>query len=305
MHHRTTRADLLLLLVSVIWGFAFVAQRLGMDHLGPLGFNAARFLLGALSLLPLLLLFRKDKNSRDSGLLKAGAIAGSVLFIGASLQQAGLVYTSAANAGFITGLYIVLVPLFGLTMGERTGANTWVGALIGAVGLYMLSVSEGLSMNPGDLLVLAGAGAWAIHVLLLSRYAPRHDNLRLAICQFVVCALLSALGALIFEPASRIPENYWASAGPILYAGLLSVGVAYTLQVVAQKDAPPSHAAIIMSLETVFAAIGGWWLLEEYLTGRELAGCALMLAGMLLSQVSWPFGKAAADRKNPESQPAE
>jgi len=285
MHQRNIRADILLLIVAIIWGFAFVAQRLGMDHLGPFGFNAARFLLGAVSLLPLLLFFKTTHDQPVSALLKAGCAAGGVLFLGATLQQAGLVYTSASNAGFITGLYIMLVPLFGLTIGEKTQGNTWIGAMLGVVGLYLLSVSETFSVNPGDLLVLAGAGAWAVHVLLLSRFAPKFDNLRLAIAQFMVCALLSGIAAVFTEQDTLQLENFILSIGPILYAGLFSVGIAYTLQVFAQKDAPPSHAAIIMSLETVFAAVGGWWLLEEQLNSRELAGCGLMLVGMLLSQM--------------------
>lgn len=285
MHQRNIRADLLLLIVAIIWGFAFVAQRLGMEHLGPFGFNAARFLLGAVSLLPLLLFFKTTQEQPFPALLKAGCSAGGVLFLGATLQQAGLVYTTASNAGFITGLYIMLVPLFGLTIGEKTQSNTWIGAMLGVAGLYLLSVSETFSVNPGDLLVLAGAGAWAVHVLLLSRFAPKFDNLRLAITQFVVCALLSGIAALFTERDTLQLENFVLSIGPILYAGLFSVGIAYTLQVFAQKDAPPSHAAIIMSLETVFAAVGGWWLLEEQLNSRELAGCGLMLVGMLLSQI--------------------
>ncbi|MBE9397940.1 DMT family transporter [Pontibacterium sp. N1Y112] len=285
MHNRNTRADVLLLIVATIWGLAFVAQRMGMDHLGPFGFNAARFLLGAVSLLPLLLIFKPAKQDNFSALTKGGALAGFVLFMGATLQQAGLVYTTASNAGFITGLYIMLVPFFGLAIGERTQSNTWIGAALGVVGLYLLSVNEALSINPGDLLVLAGAGAWAVHVLLLSRLAPRFDNLRLAISQFLVCAVLSGIAAILFEWETLQFNNFSATLGPIIYAGLFSVGIAYTLQVVAQKDAPPSHAAIIMSLEAVFAALGGWLLLSEQLNSRELMGCGLMLAGMLISQL--------------------
>lgn len=285
MHNRNIRADILLLIVATIWGFAFVAQRMGMDHLGPFGFNAARFLLGAASLIPLLLIFKPKKPDDFSALIKGGTLAGFVLFMGATLQQAGLVYTTASNAGFITGLYIMLVPFFGLAIGERTQSNTWIGASLGAIGLYLLSVNEALSINPGDLLVLAGAGAWAVHVLLLSRLAPRFDNLRLAVCQFLVCALLSGIAAVMLEWDTLKLENFSATLGPILYAGLFSVGIAYTLQVIAQKDAPPSHAAIIMSLEAVFAAIGGWLLLSEQLNNRELLGCGLMLTGMLISQL--------------------
>ena len=284
METRKARADGLLLLVALIWGFAFVAQRLGMEHLGPYGFNASRFFLGACSLLPLLLIFRVQSSHQPGKLLKGGVAAGVVLFIGSSLQQVGLVTTTAANAGFITGLYIVLVPMFGLLFGQRTALTTWFGAFVAVAGLYFLSIGEDFSVNTGDVLVLVGAGFWAGHVLLIGKLAPEVDNLRLAIVQFFVCGFLSLLVALFSEIDMLSIERVLISWKPIAFAGLLSVGVAYTLQVVAQRDAPASHAAIIMSLEAVFAALGGWLFLSEYLDARQLSGCVLMLVGMLLSQ---------------------
>ena len=271
MNTRNTKADSILLLVAAIWGFAFVAQRVGMDYLGPFGFNAARFLLGALSLAPLLWLIKNSSASANTGfLLKAGVVTGLLLFSGASLQQVGLIHTTAGNAGFITGLYIIFVPIIGLFFMQKNGANTWLGAVLAVIGLYFLSVNEGFSINQGDIYELVGAVFWALHVIAIGYVAPKVDNLRLAIIQFVICGLL---------------DNLTLSWLPIAYAGVMSVGVAYTLQIVAQKNASPSHAAIIMSLEALFAAIGGWLLLDEQLDSRATLGCSLMLAGMIIAQV--------------------
>lgn len=290
MREYSLKANLVLLLVAAIWGLAFVAQRMGMEHLGPFGFNAARFGLGALSLIPLTLLFRPRPEQASPfraqrRLLRGGLLAGSLLFCGASFQQAGLQYTTAGNAGFITGLYIVLVPLATLMLGQAVSRGIWAGALLALAGLYLLSINEDLVVNRGDLLELIGAGFWAAHVLAIGRLAPTVDGLRLSIIQFLVCALLCLLCALLFESDSLSLASLAQSWQPIAYAGLLSVGVAYTLQVYAQKHTPAAHAAIIMSLEAVFAAFGGWLLLQESLTGRALLGCGLMLAGMLLAQL--------------------
>jgi drug/metabolite transporter (DMT)-like permease len=295
MHNLRLKANLLLLLVAAIWGLAFVAQRVGMDHLGPFGFNAARFLLGALSLLPLTLILRaRAGQARRGPLLRGGLSAGLLLFGGASLQQAGLLYTTAGNAGFITGLYIVLVPLAARTLGQPVNPAIWAGASLALLGLYFLSISETMTINRGDLLQLIGAGFWAAHVLVIGRLAPHLDGLRLSIIQFLVCAALCLAVALIFERQTFSLMNLINAWQPIAYAGLLSVGIAYTLQVYAQKHAPASHAAIIMSLEAVFAALGGWWLLQEALSARALAGCALMLAGMLLAQLPSRRSKTTA-----------
>ncbi|MFM4704954.1 DMT family transporter [Aeromonas bivalvium] len=283
------RSNMMLLMAAAIWGLGFVAQRLGMDHMGPYTFNGLRFLLGAASLLPLLWWLksrqptRPDKEDNPRLLLVGGLIAGTVLFSAASLQQVGLLYTTAAKAGFITGLYIILVPVLGLILRHKTGANTWVGALIAMAGLYYLSVTEDFTMGYGDLLQVIGALFWAIHLLVLDHYSSRVAPIRLAGVQFVVCGLLSLVTAFVIET----PTLGGAVAGwqALLYAGLVSVGVGYTLQVVGQRGAHPAHAAIILSLETVFAAIGGVLLLGEHLDERAVVGCALMLTGMLISQI--------------------
>jgi drug/metabolite transporter (DMT)-like permease len=281
--------DSLLLLTAVIWGLAFVAQRVGMDHVGPLTYNAVRFALGALVLLPFALTrgpwrahVSGDDRTRRVGALRAGLIAGAILVFGASLQQIGLVYTTAGKAGFITGLYVVLVPLSGLLWRQRAGWSAWAGAILCVVGLFFLSVTAAFTVDRGDLFVLAGAFFWAAHVQVVGWLSPRTDPLRLACVQFAVCSLVSTGGALLTEHVAA--SAIIAAAGPILYGGILSVGVAYTLQVVAQRSAPPAHAAILLSLESVFAALGGSLLLGETLNGRGALGCVLMFAGMLMSQ---------------------
>ena len=283
---KTVTADLLLLLVALIWGFGFVAQRAGMEHVGPYTYNGIRFLLGGICLLPLALRVHRrgtvDLLPKISA-LKAGLPAGVILFAGATLQQIGLLYTTAGKAGFITGLYVIFVPIFGLFLGHRTGIGTWIGALLATVGMYLLSVQADFSMNTGDLLVLIGAVFWALHVLLLGYLSPRTYPIRLAMVQFLFCGLFSLLVAAAIETTTV--QAIADAAVPILYGGLCSVGIGYTLQVVAQRRAHPAHAAILLSLEAVFAAIGGWWLLAEVLSARGLTGCGLMLGGMLLSQL--------------------
>ncbi len=287
MKRETLNADILLLLSAAIWGFAFVAQRAGMEHLGPFYFNGVRFALGGAVLLPFIAWRRATGHGpRAAGfgqLLRDGLIAGAVLFGGASLQQWGIVSTSAGKAGFITGLYVILVPILGLFIGQRTRRNTWTGALLAVVGLYLLSVQEGLRMGGGDLLVLGGAVFWALHVQLIGRFVKRQDPLALASTQFFAVSILSLITGAFTETWST--PAVLDAAVPILYAGLASTGIAYTLQVVAQRRAHPSHAAILLSLETVFALLGGWLLLSESFGARELIGCGIMLAGMLVSQL--------------------
>ena len=254
MNRESWRADGLLLLAAMIWGFSFVAQRAGMAHTGPFTFNAVRFALGALTVLPFLRAGRREAPPLPApSLLRAGAAAGTALFLAVSLQQTGIVSTTAGKAGFITGLYVVIVPLLGLFLGRRAGRGTWVGGLLAVAGFYLLSVRSGLRLAPGDGLVLAGALFWAVHVLIVDRVVRRTCALRLAFQQFVLCAVLSAAAALAFEKVET--AGIRAAALPIFYGGVLSVGVAFTLQVVAQRSATPAHAALLLSLETVFDTI--------------------------------------------------
>lgn len=295
------KSNALLILTAAIWGFAFVAQRVGMQYVGAFTFNGVRFALGSISLIPLLVYFRRKKAEEQkeeiasASALIPGIIAGSVLFFGASLQQAGLAYTTAGKAAFITGLYIVIVPLLGVFLKQHISLNTWIGVVLAVSGLYFLSVNEDLSIAKGDFLEIIGAFFWALHILIIDYYTKKVDALELSFVQFAACSVLSIAVALIFEDIaiSRLSQ----ALIPILYGGLLSVGVAYTLQVVAQKNAKPSHAAIILSMETVFAAIGGAILLHENLGARGYLGCGLMFAGMLLTQVQ-NFGKDISEAKS-------
>lgn len=285
------RANILMLIAAMIWGSAFVAQRLSLDAIGPFLFTGLRFLLGALVVLTMIVCVRRsalaELTKREPGgareLLGAGALLGVVLSVSISLQQIGLQYTKIANAGFISSLYVVIVPLLGVLFRHKTGLGTWLGALLAAVGMYFLSVDEHFSMLYGDWYQLAGALVISAQMMLVGRFAARHDTLMLALVQFVTCGLVCVAIGLAVEPVSAAVI---ARAAPtIAYGGALSVGVAYTIQVVAQRYAAPSHAAVIFSMEGVFAAFAGWLVLGETLTGRALFGCALMLAGLIVCQV--------------------
>lgn len=258
-----------------------------MEHIGPFLFNAIRFALGGLWLLPFLFLTKRNRPILQELLKKdtlwKGIVLGSILFIAASLQQIGIIYTTAGKAGFITSLYVILVPIFGILIRKSTGLSTWIGAFIALLGLFLLSFHSEIIIGKGDLIVFSAAFLWAFHVLLIDRFVDQTSALMLALYQFLICSLLSTITTLFFEPFHWIELT--KAVLPILYAGLFSVGVGYTLQVVAQKEAHPSHAAIIMSLESVFAALGGWMILNESLSHRELLGCGLMLSGMIISQL--------------------
>jgi drug/metabolite transporter (DMT)-like permease len=289
------KADLTLLVVAIIWGSAFVAQRIGNAQVRPFTFNAVRFLVGGMVLLPILIWQQlrgkqtpalPSTSSQKSNLWRSGLLLGLLLFGGASLQQLGLVTTTAGKGGFITGLYVVLVPLLlALFWRDRIKWSNWVGAVLAVAGLFLLSISlgEAFSIDPGDVWVLVGAFMWAMHVIAIGRLAPGQDPLKLAATQYLVCALLCAMAALVLEWGAW--GNVLEAAPSILYAGVFSTGLAYTGQVVAQRHAPAADAAIILSMESVFAALSGWLALGETLTEQQLIGCALMFAGMLLAQL--------------------
>ncbi len=289
MRSQALRADLLMLITAMIWGSAFVSQRLGMDSIGPFLYTGLRFALACVLLLPLLALLQRRQRRPvaplNRNLLIGGVVMGLALSIGINLQQVGLLFTTVTNSGFITGLYVIVVPILGLLIGQRSSAGIWLGASLAVVGMFLLSVGEGFTVASGDWLQLAGAFVWGIHVLLVGFFASRHDPLRLAFIQFATCAVISLLLAMIFETATL--DGIVQAAPAILYGGLFGVAVGFTLQVVAQQHAIASHAAIILSLEAVFAAIAGALLLGEVLALRGYLGCALMFGGMLLAQL-WP-----------------
>ena len=293
------KADALLLITAAIWGLAFVAQRVGMDYVGPFSFSGVRFALSAFSLLPLLFLSREEHTALGNvqpGLslkmiLSGGFLAGFILFMGISLQQVGLVYTTAGKAGFITCLYVIIVPMMALFWKQPTTLGTWLGAVCAVIGLYLLSVTEAFTIEYGDLLEFFGASFFAAHVIVIGWLSPKIQPVRLAFCQFVTCSILSLVTAALVE---KITLNGLIQASwPLFYGGVISGGLGYTLQVIAQRHTHAAHASILMSLEGVFAAIGGWLLLGEILSLRGLIGCGFMLTGMLLSQLWGVAGKDA------------
>lgn len=287
LNRKTIKADMLLLLTAFIWGSGFVAQRKGMDFVGPMTFTGFRFLLGGVVLLPVLThqhLFKPQTRGDYRRVIPWSCLAGLMLFCGAAMQQIGLVDTEAGKAGFLTGLYVVIVAIIGLFLGHKIGAAGWAGALLAVAGTYLLSVKQSFTIEKGDMFILGGAFFWAIHVQLLGFLVKRINPLSLACIQFFACGALSLCIAIVSEEITltSVQSAGWA----ILYGGVLSVGVAFSLQAVSQRTCPPAHAAIIMSLEAVFAVLTGWLLLGETLTAKDILGCVLMLLGMIAVQLS-------------------
>jgi drug/metabolite transporter (DMT)-like permease len=279
--------ELLLLLMSIIWGSTFVAQQIGMQKgLGPMTFNGLRFTLGCLSLIPVILWRRKNAEpaAGETKLpYKAAIGAGLFLFAASALQQIGLQYTTSANSGFITGFYILFVPALGILLGHKVPRSLWVAIPVCLLGFYLMSVTGNFTVSNGDWLTLICAFFWACQILVINHAAGKGDPVRIACLQFAICAVLSSLSGLLFEHCTI--HQIKAASGAVAYAGLMSVGIAFTLQVVCQKHCPPAPAAIIMSLEAVFAALAGYLILHQTLTGRALIGCVLILAGVLMVQL--------------------
>jgi drug/metabolite transporter (DMT)-like permease len=288
----TLKSDLILFIVAFIWGVAFVAQRTGMEYVGPFTFNGLRFFLASIALLPFLLFSKKDtkennlqlKQKNRTGLIKFGIISSFFLFAGISFQQVGLVYTTAGKAGFITGLYVVIVPIFGFILKlHKTGINTWTGAILAAVGMYFLSVTNEFTIGFGDFLILLCSFCFAGHVLVIANFAKRYKAIQLSFIQSIICSVASMIIAFSVEDVNI--DGIVNAAVPIFYGGVFSSAIAYSLQIYGQKKSHPAHASIIMSFESVFAALAGWIILNEVLTGRGLFGCTLILIGMLISQL--------------------
>jgi len=325
MNKQALRADLLLLLTAAIWGLGFVAQHAGMRYIGPFGYSGLRFLLGALFLLPFVLVYNRNKRKagnekpkNQKNFLFSSFLAGSYIFIAVSLQSLGMIFTTVGNAGFISSLYVIFTPIFGIFLKRKTGSATWAGAFLTLTGLFFLSFAGGHgSINPGDILLTGGAVFWAFHVLCIDRLVKQTDPLALSAGQFFFAGLFSVIAAFIIEPffspwlqsleprflgaglyswipfpalisglaSGSIPFSLVSNAViPVLYGGIVSGGIAYTFQLTAQRDAPPAHVTIILCLEGSFAALGGVLILGERVGPWTMLGFALMLGGMLTSQ---------------------
>lgn len=289
------KGQVALLLAAIIWGSAFIFQKMGMDHIGPFTFGIFRFTLGSLAILPVIWIFgkvsaRKPLETRteitpwkDKTLIIGSLLCGAANFIAGSLQQIGIVYTTAGKAGFITSLDIVIVPIFMLFLRQKIARTTWLGIAIAMVGVWLLCMTEDFTVAKGDAYVMGCAVAYSFQILLIDHYAERVDVLKLSFMQFFIAGMLSIPAALLTE--TIIWEDIIACAGPILYVAFLEVSIAFTLQVVGQKYTSPAIAAIIMSLESVFAAVCGALFLQETMTGRELAGCIIMFTAFIISQI--------------------
>lgn len=310
MNRKSLRGSLLLLIGAAIWGSAFVAQDVGMNYVGPYTFNAMRYFVGALTLVPIILIndaiSRKRHPERPASEIKAsnalswkaGILAGLALIIPSTLQQIGLTETSAGKAGMITGMYIITVPLLGLFLGKKCGLNVWLAVVLGVAGMYLLCVTGDFTITKGDTLLLVSIVFWAVQILVIDHFAAKVDCFRLSCMEFLVCGVLSCIPMALTEELPGKAELMGALL-PVLYVGVFSCGVAYTLQPLGQRDTPPAAAALIMCLESVFAALTGFILLNDSFTARELVGCALMLGGTVLAQ--FPFGS----KKEKNAVPAE
>ena len=291
MNAKRLRANLLLLLTAMIWGTAFVSQRVSMDYIGPFTFLCARSMLGGVVLLPLIAVFSRSipGEARPPGqgrlLLLGGLLCGSALFVASALQQIGILETSVGKAGFITAMYIILIPVCGMFLGRRVSRRVWAAVGAALVGMYFLCLrgTDLSGVNRGDLLELLCSFCFTAHILIIDRFAGRVDGVKMSCIQFFVCGGLSFVCMLIFESPNW--RDILAAWLPICYAGILSSGVGYTLQIIAQKDTEPAVASLLMSLESVFSLVAGWIILGQRMNGWELLGCGLMFAAIICVQL--------------------
>ncbi len=295
------RNAMMLMLAAFIWGTAFVAQSVGMDHLGPFTFNGVRNFIGTAALLPCIWLLDRlnakerakagsersepqRKNPEEKKTLITGGIAcGVVLFTASSLQQVGLQYTTVGKAGFITACYIIIVPVCGIFLHKKIGGKVWIAVALSLAGLYLLCITEKLTIGRGDLLVFLCALVFSLHIIVIDHFSPKVDGVKMSCIQFFVCGVLSLFPMfLLEEPQMAAVIKSWA---PILYAGVLSSGIAYTLQIVGQKNVNPAIASLLLSLESCFSVLAGWVILKQQLTAREGLGCVFMFGAIILAQL--------------------
>jgi len=297
------RSNLLLVLTAFIWGVAFVAQSVGMDYVGPFTFNASRNIIAPIVLLPFIVLTgRRNRDletvargAEEEGLpggtgkgnartlLLAGVLSGTALCVASCFQQYGIMTSTVGKSGFITALYILIVPLLGLFVGKRVGRRIWISVGIAVIGLYLLCMAESLSFSTGDIFLLLCALCFSFQILIVDYYSPRVNGIHMAALQFLVSGIISSILALAFEQPT--PASILAAWKPILYAGVMSSAVGYTLQIIAQKDTDPVIASLLMSLESAFSLLAGWVILGQHLSSRELSGCALMFLAIMLAQI--------------------
>ena len=299
MSAKYSKNFILLFITAVIWGVAFVAQSAGMDYVGPYTFNAVRCLLGGIVLIPCVFFVtrsakkeqKKDGTAskmpvmdRPKDLLIGGLICGFMMFVSTTLQQVGIAYTTVAKAGFITALYIIIVPILGIFLKRKAGLKIWISVVIALVGLYLLCMKGSLSLSKGDFLILICSICFAIHIMVVDHFTEKVSGTKLSCIQFLFAGALSSVLMFLFE------EPHWADIGaawlPICYAGILSCGVAYTFQIIGQRGTDPTIASLILSLESVVSVLAGWILLGETLSPREILGCVLMFGAIILAQIN-------------------
>ena len=281
-------------MTAIIWGVAFVAQSVGMEYIGPFTFNFVRNIIGGFVLIPCIWFLNKWKEKEGieenteqkqdkKTLLIGGICCGTALCLASNLQQIGIQYTTVGKAGFITALYIVIVPVMGIFLKKKCGIQIWISVLIALAGFYLLSVKDGFKLEAADTYLLCSAVLFSVHILIIDYFSPKVDGVKMSCIQFFVCGILSGVMMLLTETPSM--QNIFAAWMPILYAGVLSCGVAYTLQIVGQKDFNPTIASLILSLESVFSALAGWVILNQALSERELLGCVLIFCAIIMAQI--------------------
>ena len=294
MKKEQMRNSLLLLLTAAIWGVAFVAQSVGMDYVGPFTFNCVRNIIGGLVLIPCIFLIGKmnghskvtllpDNKEERKILIIGGVLCGVLLCAASNMQQIGIMYTTVGKAGFITACYIVIVPIMGRFFGKKTGLGIWVSVVLAVIGLYLLCMTDSLVLNKGDIYVMICAVLFSGHILVIDYFAPKVDGVKMSCIQFFVCGILSGVLMFLFEEPTF--AALFGAKIPILYAGVLSCGVAYTLQIVGQKNMNPTVASLILSLESCISVLAGWIILQQALSARELLGCIVMFAAIIIAQL--------------------
>ena len=290
MNNSNIKGNVILMITALIWGTAFVAQSVGMEYVGPFTFITSRYIIGGLFLIPCIYLLDKinkktsrERNSDKKILIVGGTLCGVALFTASSFQQVGMQYTTVGKSGFITALYIIIVPLIGLLFKKKVSARVWISVVISLAGLYLLCITESFSISRGDFLILICAFCFSIHILIIDKYSLLVDGIRMSCIQFFVAGLLGVIPMFILENPQL--KDILNACSPILYAGIMSSGVAYTLQIIGQKYTSPVLATMIMSLESVFAALSGWIILNQVLSLKEFIGCCLVFCAITLAEL--------------------